>query len=99
MRRDKNFQKTIIDVEESIMPTEQGHEWIKRRAYSLWEEAGRPHGRDQEHWNQAVAEREDLERTRASVDGEDILIKFRGKKPILGKAPEPQPFSKLTGTR
>lgn len=81
------------------MPTEQGHEWIRRRAYSLWEEAGRPHGRDQEHWNQAAAEREDLERTRASVDGEEILIKFRRKEPSLGKEAGLEPFAKLTGTR
>ncbi|MBB5576833.1 MULTISPECIES: DUF2934 domain-containing protein [Rhizobium] len=81
------------------MPTEQAHEWIKKRAYSLWEEAGRPDGRDQEHWNQAAAEREDLERTRASVDGEEILIRFRGKEPSLGKRAGLPPFSKLTGTR
>ncbi|MBB4571748.1 DUF2934 domain-containing protein [Rhizobium leucaenae] len=81
------------------MPTDQAHEWIKRRAYSLWEEAGRPYGRDQEHWNQAAAEREDLERTRASVDGEEILIKFRKKEPGLGKSAGLQPLSKLTGTR
>ncbi|WFU11127.1 DUF2934 domain-containing protein [Rhizobium sp. CB3090] len=81
------------------MPTDEGHEWIKRRAYSLWEEAGRPHGRDQEHWNQAAAEREDLERTRASVDGEEILIKFRRKEPSLGKEAGLQSFAKLTGTR
>jgi hypothetical protein len=26
---------------------------IARRAYRLWEEAGRPHGRDQDHWERA----------------------------------------------
>ncbi|AYG61236.1 DUF2934 domain-containing protein [Rhizobium jaguaris] len=67
------------------MPTEQGHEWIKKRAYSLWEEAGHPHGRDQDHWNQAVAEREDLERTQASVDGNEVLVKYK-KKAGSGKA-------------
>jgi hypothetical protein len=67
------------------MPTEQGHEWIKKRAYSLWEEAGRPHGRDQDHWNQAAAEREDLERTQASVDGKEVLIKYKGKNGKNGK--------------
>ncbi len=29
---------------------------IRRRAYEIWEEQGRPHGRDQEHWLQAEAE-------------------------------------------
>jgi len=31
-------------------------ERIRRRAYELWEEDGRPHGRDQEHWRRAEAE-------------------------------------------
>ena len=61
------------------MPTEQGTEWIKTRAYSLWEQAGRPNGRDQEHWSQAAAEREALERTKASPDGKEILRKVKTK--------------------
>ncbi|MDE1993654.1 MAG: DUF2934 domain-containing protein [Rhizobiaceae bacterium] len=61
------------------MPTEQGTEWIRKRAYSLWEQAGRPNGRDQEHWNQAAAEREDLERTKASADGSEVLSKVKTK--------------------
>lgn len=30
-------------------------EWIARRAYALWEEAGRPFGQDKYHWDQASA--------------------------------------------
>jgi hypothetical protein len=93
----KISEKTSIDEKETIMPTEQGYEWIKRRAYSLWEEAGRPHGRDQDHWNQAAAEREDLERTRASVDGKEILVKYKRKSGI-GKKAEAQSLSKSNGT-
>ncbi|MBW6425103.1 DUF2934 domain-containing protein [Rhizobium sp. XQZ8] len=37
------------------MATERD-EWIKERAYTLWELAGRPHGQDGEHWRQANAE-------------------------------------------
>lgn len=55
------------------------HEWISKRAYSIWEEQGRPHGQDDEHWRQAVAERDALERTRASSDGREVLVKFRPK--------------------
>jgi hypothetical protein len=29
------------------------YEWIARRAYELWEDAGRPNGQDHEHWKQA----------------------------------------------
>jgi Protein of unknown function (DUF2934). len=31
-------------------------EWIRRRAYSLWEEEGRPSGKDAEHWERARQE-------------------------------------------
>ncbi|MBN8997457.1 MAG: DUF2934 domain-containing protein [Rhizobiales bacterium] len=29
---------------------------IARRAYEIWEEEGRPHGRDRDHWLKAVEE-------------------------------------------
>lgn len=32
------------------------HEQVKRRAYDIWEEEGRPHGRDREHWHRAETE-------------------------------------------
>lgn len=31
-------------------------EQIRRRAYEIWEQTGRPDGRDREHWLQAEAE-------------------------------------------
>ncbi len=34
------------------MPEER-EEWITKRAYALWEQAGRPDGQDSEHWHQA----------------------------------------------
>ncbi|MBY5455209.1 DUF2934 domain-containing protein [Rhizobium leguminosarum] len=58
--------------------SDRRHEWISKRAYAIWEEHGRPHGRDDEHWRQAVAERDTLERTKASSDGREVL-KFRPK--------------------
>ncbi|SFB50867.1 Protein of unknown function [Rhizobium sp. NFR07] len=30
--------------------------WITKRAYELWEEAGRPDGYHEEHWVQATKE-------------------------------------------
>ncbi|QRM57388.1 DUF2934 domain-containing protein [Sinorhizobium sp. BG8] len=50
-------------------------EWIRKRAYAIWEAEGRPHGRDAQHWEQASRERDDLER----VALPDYLEK--GKKP------------------
>jgi Protein of unknown function (DUF2934) len=33
-------------------------DWIKSRAYELWEQEGQPHGKDAEHWEQARREYE-----------------------------------------
>ncbi|MER9328467.1 DUF2934 domain-containing protein [Mesorhizobium sp. M0152] len=35
---------------------EPREERIKRRAYEIWERQGRPAGREQENWDQAVQE-------------------------------------------
>ena len=37
---------------------------IRDIAYSIWEEEGRPHGKDREHWERArqIVEMEDAER-------------------------------------
>jgi hypothetical protein len=32
------------------------NEWISKRAYTLWEKEGHPHGRDADHWQQAKHE-------------------------------------------
>jgi len=55
--------------------TDERMRWINARAYDLWQSAGRPHGRDHEHWLQAVAERDLMEQTRASRDGAEVLAR------------------------
>ncbi|MEH7882476.1 DUF2934 domain-containing protein [Rhizobium laguerreae] len=40
---------------------ETREEWIKKRAYTLWEEEGYPTGRESIHWEQARHERDALE--------------------------------------
>ncbi|WP_409456600.1 DUF2934 domain-containing protein [Rhizobium lusitanum] len=45
--------------------TDERMNWINARAYDLWQHWA-PHGKDQEHWLQAVAERDLMEQTRAS---------------------------------
>jgi hypothetical protein len=72
--------------EQKKMADHARDEWISKRAYALWEEQGRPHGRDRDHWLQALAEREALERTRATSDGHDVLIRFP-RKPVPPAAP------------
>ncbi|MGB3815938.1 MAG: DUF2934 domain-containing protein [Shinella sp.] len=41
---------------------DERQEWISKRAYSLWEAEGRPHGKDHEHWEQAARERAEFEK-------------------------------------
>ena len=57
--------------------TETRDEWIKKRAYALWEEEGRPAGRDFAHWEQARAERQALEGSAASLDGKEVKTRKR----------------------
>jgi len=52
-------------------------DWINQRAYALWEAEGRPEGRSGEHWQQAALEYQQLELTRASVDGSDLIARLR----------------------
>jgi hypothetical protein len=63
--------------------TETREEWIRRRAYSLWEEEGHPTGRDSHHWEQARKEREVLEGSAASTDGKEV--KTRPKRAAASK--------------
>jgi hypothetical protein len=45
----------VLSAEENVManPTEKE---IKKRAYELWEEAGKPEGREDEFWQLAEQE-------------------------------------------
>ena len=56
------------------------HSLIEERAYEIWEQSGRPHGLDKEHWSQA--EKELLEAAPS--------IK---KKPAAAKATQSKPSS------
>ncbi|QCM07083.1 DUF2934 domain-containing protein [Agrobacterium tumefaciens] len=47
-RRCKQQRETSMQVSEN--------EWISKRAYTLWEKEGHPHGRDADHWAQAKHE-------------------------------------------
>lgn len=48
--------------------TESRDEWIKKRAYAIWEEEGYPQGRDAAHWEQAGKERAALEKTAVGIE-------------------------------
>ncbi|MBY5333798.1 DUF2934 domain-containing protein [Rhizobium leguminosarum] len=61
---------------------ETREEWIKKRAYTLWEEEGYPIGRDSIHWEQARGEREALEGSAASSNGKEANPK--AKRSVTG---------------
>jgi len=63
------------------------NEWLRKRAYALWEAAGRPDGKDAEHWHQAVEERDALERSQATVDGAEIIARLQ-QRAVLDLTPE-----------
>ena len=47
------------------MPVSES-DWISKRAYTLWEQEGRPHGRDSDHWEQAKSEYGLLQKSKAT---------------------------------
>lgn len=65
--------------------TDARMEWISKRAYSLWEEAGRPHGQDVEHW--ALAPEAKSAGTRAPLI--EISRKAQAKKKADAGAEKP----------
>jgi hypothetical protein len=52
-------------------------DWVSQRAYALWEAEGRPQGRGEAHWSQALKEFEQLELTKASADGSDLIERLK----------------------
>ncbi len=62
---------------------ETREEWIKKRAYSLWEEEGHPSGRDSVHWEKARAEHDALKGASKSPNGKDV--KPRAKRATAAK--------------
>ncbi len=65
---------------------ESRDEWIKKRAYAIWEEEGHPSGRDVEHWAQASSERIALEKTAADGGAIDIKPKAKRKTAVAAAA-------------
>ena len=60
--------------------TDARREWISKRAYAIWEESGRPHGHDGDHWEQAVRERDEFERVALAPE---TVPARPAKKPLI----------------
>jgi hypothetical protein len=82
-------------------------DWISQRAYAIWETEGRPHDRGAENWQQAATEYEQLEQTRASTDGNELIEMLRAAgrlmraadNDVLRDAPERTAAAKATVKR
>ncbi|MGA1834537.1 MULTISPECIES: DUF2934 domain-containing protein [Rhizobium] len=53
MRRPRPKFETSFAEEDFL---EDRDAWVTRRAYEIWEHAGRPDGADQAHWQRALEE-------------------------------------------
>lgn len=76
---------------------ERDYDWIARRAYALWEDEGRPHGRDEAHWQTALNDWETLQaaatettakagrriaQAQASAEREGLVITEEAARPL-----------------
>jgi hypothetical protein len=57
---------------------------IAQRAYEIWEEAGRPHGLDRDHWHQASLE---IEQVVTVVMNGDAPVHASPNSVVSGDAP------------
>ena len=64
-------------------PEKSIEEWVRNRAYILWERAGRPEGRDEEFWHQAWADWEaEFLRGRTAPSSQDRMpLHIHGRFP------------------
>lgn len=67
--------------------TDDRQERIRLRAHAIWENQGRPHGQDRDHWNQAIRE----------IDAEDAAAKK--KKPARATAAKPKAAAKAPAAK
>lgn len=70
--------------------------WIKQRAYELWEAEGQPHGKHHEHWEQASAEYEARAKSNGKAPAKRktapkpaaLDAKTSQSEPVTGKKPK-----------
>jgi sulfur relay (sulfurtransferase) DsrC/TusE family protein len=85
-------------------------DWVRKRAYALWEEEGKPHGKDAEHWEQArreysafalsPARRSTTKRKETSTATPDLASESESpKKGRSKKPPEKTPSEKKPATQ
>jgi hypothetical protein len=68
-------------------------ELIRRRAYEIWEQEGRPTGEDMRHWLQAWLE---LEKTNGEIDRTSEAVQGEAVKNV--DVPKPAPAQKKSAS-
>ena len=68
------------------MQIAQQETWIRERAYAIWEQEGRPAGRENQHWYQAACEvgdsaAFDMPASKPATRSKSPAAKGRGAKP------------------
>lgn len=61
---------------------------VRERAHQLWEQEGRPHGRDADHWDQATRE-VDAQDSAAPPEKKAPRARKSAPKSAAGAAPAP----------
>jgi hypothetical protein len=65
-------------------------EWISKRAYTLWEKEGQPHGRDSDHWEQAKKEYALLETSYATKPATKKKAAAKTTEPLIEISTKPK---------
>lgn len=65
---------------------------IAARAYQLWEEEGRPHGKDLDHWTRAMSELSSNDNGIGTVNGATVAAASKAKatKKAAAKPADPE---------
>ncbi len=92
---------------------DSGEDWIRRRAYELWESEGYPSGKDTEHWERAKLEfssqkpvsrasakpRKGTETAKASAKPEKVAAPEKAAASKVTPAKTSSPASKSTSSK
>lgn len=73
----------------SKSPDHEGH--VRKRAHTIWEKEGRPHGKEKEHWEKALQELgAEKERDRSTVQRNKKQSAGTGVSSAKRKPPSPR---------
>jgi hypothetical protein len=75
------------------------HEWISKRAYTLWEKDGQQHGKDADHWEQAKKEYALLETSMATKPATKKKAAPKSSEPIIDIAAKPKARAKRAAAK